>query len=251
MWHLDGTTAFTIADPSRHGQSPRGWQIELNNPAAGIGEPRLSPSQDSANYVQPWNGLENTLQRRFEILQWRLEQHAAALQLDDAYVRGNDLIASYSADDDPIRWQAYWRLHAEIDAIELILSVNNLSLSGTPKFGLRSSWQAEQAWKISPGGEIMPLSNGQNRLTDPGIALPLMSDWITFQFVHPSDFRGGELTSGHERIVLEQQLFGDPMEKGVIRRARVFYGFIAKSEGEMTLAERLGNFLASPIPLTT
>lgn len=246
MWHLDGTTA--ISDPSQLALSlgcrQSGWLIDLNNPAAGIAERRLSPSQDSATCVQPGNG-------RDKVLQWRFERHPAALQLDDAYVRGSDLIASYSAADDPIRWQAYWRLHAEIDAIEFILSVNNLALSGTPKFGLRSSWQAEQAWTISPGGEVMSLSNGQNRLTDPGIALQLIGDWVTFQFVHPSDFRSGELTWGHDRIVLEQHLLGDAMEKGVIRRARVLYGFTSLSDSEMILAERLGKFLASPIPLTT
>ena len=87
---------------------------------------------------------------------------------------------------------------------------------------------------------------------DAGVAvMGLSPDWIFLEMVHPADYRSGAIRIGDNFVDLEWSLFGDWIEKGVIRRARLRGEFVRRRDFEDVVRRRYQEFASSAIPLTT
>lgn len=214
MWQLDRSTAFL--------QSPQlRFQLDLASPSNGL--TALEVELDSN---QAFNSVDAT--------PMQLTLPSKATSLADAYVRGNDLVATYAeSTEHPCRTQVYWRFEREADyfGIQLIVSVQTSRLDASPSFTIVSG---------------LP---GPAQLVEPGIVvLPLPETDVCY----------AELTDGsnvESTIVRDTQitnkLFPGSLEKGVIRRARILGCFLPAASAEQTARTLHERFVRSALPLTT
>jgi hypothetical protein len=186
--------------------------------------------------------------------------------LAEAYVRANDLVAAYQPTPDwPFSPQLYWRanllrgINGVMASASLLASVQTSLLDTCPRIGVTST---------IPHGELLLASNdarGQTR------AEPLKRDtrilpsaemccvlartedeaFSYAEFMPASDFHEAFFRVSEQASTIEWRLFADFLEKGVIRRARVFAALLPRvNDVEYALAccqacERL------ELPLTT
>jgi hypothetical protein len=162
----------------------------------------------------------------------------------ESYLRGNDVFVDCPADDRQIGVQAYYRDLPEQSGIELIVSAQTDAL-GIP-IPLRVISTTAMAPQQKSGDHWIPIS-------DKGTNVVRWSDnedqVVAIQIVHPSDFQYAAVHSN----ALSCELFGESMEKGVIRRGRVRCYF-ARPGYELTDAriDALTNeFQNAAPPLTT
>ncbi|MCH8924039.1 MAG: hypothetical protein IIA67_12925 [Planctomycetes bacterium] len=90
----------------------------------------------------------------------------------------------------------------------------------------------------------------------PGAVLfRLPGDRFSFaHFIHPADFVQATLATGSEAqspVRLSHALFGEDLEKGVIRRARCQGVFLERADDAALVAECYGRFAATAPPLAT
>jgi hypothetical protein len=201
-------------------------------------------------------------------------------RLVDAYVRGNDLVATYVEDTQrTLRWQVYWRACSDqfpmaLAAVEAIVSVQTDLLDSHPTLNLLSGlpFCCGSIWReIAPDRiEFEPVKPDTPALTASakhgwscfGVALP-GSNRTYVELVHPDDFLGssffqqadwpaeGMPKKEPDRTMIFHRLFDDRLEKGVIRRSRVLGLFLPERPAGAQIAELKGTFAAEPLPLTT
>jgi hypothetical protein len=95
------------------------------------------------------------------------------------------------------------------------------------------------------GAQRLPISGGW-------VAVPLPRDRVYLEHLHPTDFRNGSVGVRDGLLEINWELFGEPIEKGVIRRARARAEWVSQAEfSPQLLAQRREQFACSPIPLTT
>jgi hypothetical protein len=189
--------------------------------------------------------------------------------LVDAYVRGNDLVATYQATDAwPFAPQIYWRADTlpSIDklfaSVALLVSVSTHLLDTHPRICAVTQLTADEILHVVPSddGDLKssPLTGRKETILHPGAAaccllwrlpggLPSYAE-----IVPASDFR--ELTVRHEpdgTCQARWELIAEFMEKGVIRRTRLQSAFLPR-ERDIALAADCCRYVAErPLPLTT
>jgi hypothetical protein len=246
---------------------PAPWQLDGY-------KARLSLSgglSGDVDLLQPAAGLQ---------LHWRDRIHIAALgvalppvriteadSLIDAWVRGGDLVATYSHGQER-RGQIYWRVPqgdaltpAVASSVELIASIQTSLLDFDPALDVRSHVAAQ---------EILQLIDADTTradaiyLADPSVEIAPSSVPACFIFrlgdcelsylemVHPLDFTGSVLRRLPDgQFELSHQLFRGRLEKGVILRSRL-RGLMVPREHDLVLAGTCyTDFAASEPPLTT
>jgi hypothetical protein len=198
-----------------------------------------------------------------------------SLQLADAYVRGNDLVASYSeSGGQRIAPEIYWRAtHLEEFAtakIELIVSIRTGLLDSEPASRVHSSINAEgqllHAASLDPTQfEVIKPATGEHNYPLPPTKVidAAQSSEHLFLFrlpqfalsyaamVHPSDFVSAEAhvdtTPPHS---FTATIFPEHLEKGVIRRGRVCGWFMPLKNDLHTAVTLARQFVDEPLPLT-
>ena len=79
-----------------------------------------------------------------------------------------------------------------------------------------------------------------------------VADMAYGEMVHPADVDSEELvTRDEESVELVHHLFAQPLEKGVILRARARGVFAPAEMAKSAVASAYTDFLAAPLPLTT
>jgi hypothetical protein len=148
---------------------------------------------------------------------WRLtpvEPNARIGGLEDAYIRGEDLVATYRPGPNfPYRLEVYWSASQHDSAVMLrgLVSIQTPLLDTNP--------------------EVQVANN-------------LATSRCAFrERIHPDD-----ATPGASEASRTHTLFGHFMEKGVIRRVRLFAAFAPSPDEVDSL---YANFLSAPLPLTT
>ncbi|MCH8043589.1 MAG: hypothetical protein IID44_07705 [Planctomycetes bacterium] len=193
-----------------------------------------------------------------------------AVPVADWYVRGADLVVSYApSDPDQLSPQVYWRVldsphEGVIAAFELVVSVQTDLLASHPALAAAAQFpQCETARLVdAEAGRYQPLAvTGDAPLTltaadGPGVILfRLPGDRYSFaHFIHPVDFQQATLDLNHDApglVRLSHSLFGEDLEKGVIRRARCQGIFLDRADDAALAAECYGRFAATAPPLTT
>lgn len=232
MWQFDGRLARW------QGTAPE-FSIDVQQPELGLQQIRLDRS------LPP---LADARLLRVELVRPGTARPAAS----DAYVRGDDLIASYSTSDSPFGWQIYWR-RAETDSgLEVVLSLQNRLLSGNPAIRVTSSLPSNETWYFDPNGQPLDAQAVASRQVSPAIiAIALDDQWAYAEWVHPADVQDIQFHCSATTVTTEWTVFGDGLEKGVIRRARLRGEFLLRASLTTELPSRLQSFLHSPIPLST
>ncbi|GAA5505732.1 hypothetical protein [Novipirellula caenicola] len=165
-------------------------------------------------------------------------------QAAEQFVRGDDLHVSYPQQEGSYSIEAVFKPIASTDqrlVIEVILSLETRLLDTHPTVDLVASRSAESA---APK-ETMPF-----RGCDP-ISLAASSGLSVAVLLGPHD---APFTANHSSDnELRLRLFGEFLEKGVIRKARPWIVLSTSDSGvaDSELSELYAKLCASPLPLTS
>jgi len=184
----------------------------------------------------------------------------------DSYVRGTDLVAVYAstAERDLVA-DIYWRA-IQYDAVgavgvEIIASVETSLLDSDPRMTVGSALPDCDILRLSDEREsrFAPVAATYGEPFGPesgaGVFLFRLPGTTRsyVEMIHPADFTTAEIqasASGTERICSKFRLFNEPLEKGVIRRARVCGVWLARQGDENFAVECYRHFVQSAAPLT-
>ncbi len=180
--------------------------------------------------------------------------------LHDVFVRGSDLVVTYTETQRrPFSLQIYWRAvvgeQGEL-LLDTILSLQTDLLESFPGLAVETRLLAATAWLLplrsaaATAQIVIPGKMTANQAE--GLLLrSSKNDWSYAEITHPED-RGVsqvERCQG-ESLLVQRQLGGDFMEKGVIRRLRV-RGVFLPPENDIELATNCLASLATENPPLT
>ena len=186
------------------------------------------------------------------------------LPLADAYIRGDDLVATYKPIDDwPYSPQLYWSA-TPLDAgtevlasLSLLISVETHLLDTWPRIAVSSQLACDQLLQVNSAtgiAESLKPTQTIGPSKDICCVLHRLADLpISYVEIMPaSDFR--ELAvlqvkgSGYRA---EWRLFADFLEKGVIRKARLQGAFLLRENDVQLSLVCCAAMERRPLPLTT
>jgi hypothetical protein len=185
--------------------------------------------------------------------------------VSDCFIRGRDLVVTYAQlFERPVRVQIYWRALGESDApgclaaIDVQVSVQTSLLEAWPALVIHSRVPTQVALRLTrdDAGRSDGTSH-DDAATDSKAAgcwlcrLPELG--LSYgEMVHPADVERAEaVTTGAGAIDIRHHLFSQPLEKGVILRARARGIFLPFAADNQMLDSAYQRFLAAPLPLTT
>jgi hypothetical protein len=189
------------------------------------------------------------------------------LPVADAYVRGNDLVASFL----PVEiWPYSPQLDWQANPLELVEGVQaSLSLLVSVQTHLLDTWPQISVFSQVPSNEVLHLSMGEKGKADvepvdvektiKPSGTVCCAIWrlpaVPFSYVEimsTSDFRKiGFTPASNRKSFAEWHLFADFLEKGVIRRARVHSALLPRENDVELAIECCAAIEQSPLPLTT
>ncbi len=245
----------------------------LNGTIARWESARLRASIDVA---LPQQGLTQVMWQRdllpdASLMQMLLQSGdpSCSIQLEDCYIRGNDLIARYADERAEVLFpEFYWRvcdgsLQSGLVVIESLLSVQTQLLDSNPQVCVACAMPADgyQVWR---GAEQLAcvttadLSVPQATMDVSGLGCAAL--WkstrqpVVFgQLIQSSDVVNATMACDAEQQIVSSRVlyFEGRLEKGVIRRARV-RGILGPDDraGELVV-DQWRDLLLAPPPLTT
>jgi len=183
----------------------------------------------------------------------------------ECFARHTDLLASYLASTTwPVRVDALWRAPSAAPsegfatAIELVVSVQTERLASRPELVVHSRIATGEVLHLidadSATCQALEPSKGDpiDLRPDGGagcLLFRLQGDELTYvEMIHPADFRSDQLDRDPEdgRFVrIGHHLFHEPLEKGVIRRARIRGIFLPRKDDERLAAACHASWAAS------
>ena len=187
------------------------------------------------------------------------------LPIADAYVRGNDLVASYQPTNDwPYSPQIYWRANtlASIDGVigslSLLVSVQTNLLDTWPRIGVGSRLACNEALYVPPSREKNARAESltRDRTIDPSagdccIVRRLAELPLSYVEIMPaSDFRKLDVCREGGGWRVRWEVFGEFLEKGVIRRARLQSAFLRREDDLQIATACCEAMEQSSLPLT-
>lgn len=192
-----------------------------------------------------------------------------AESLAERHARGPDLVAAYEQSPSwPVWTGVLWRAvaaagpHGFPAAIELWVSVTTELLDSRPGLAVQTVLPAAEVLRLvdpdSARFEPCTPTPDSARRVEPGggpgclVFRPAGSDVSYAEMVHPADFRISELsrsTDPSAAVQVRHRLFCEPLEKGVILRARVRGTFLPRNDDTETAAECYAAFARAEPPL--
>ncbi|MDC0936864.1 hypothetical protein OAS39_11310 [Pirellulales bacterium] len=261
-WQIDGSKA-ALADALLTGQ------IALENPAQGLtglaidgvsatgrlaGVTLVDASNDARHDAR--HDASNDARHDATpppALRWEVE---------DAYVRGNDLVATYRPQEGmPFRWQVYWRVSPLGDSaaagLDVVLSVQTPLLETWPAFEVASHLDAHTVELLDRDGVVVG-SRGSSKVdglestTDFRFVFAQSDGRRSFaEMAHPADFGSCRVTWEGDSGVKTQWRFGTSfMEKGVIRRIQMRTAILPNDACATDARSQLEELVQRPPPLT-
>ena len=185
----------------------------------------------------------------------------------DTYVRGNDLVARFNSQGHPFDREIYWRV-INCDAVEESESEDQSMVGVELIYSLQTdSLDSNPAPKVS---SLVPMKSFKvysvmGASTDPNRSWKASDDLASSQLLvatlaggaklaigaFPSDLARLEVENPKSPCPVVFHLNSDFLEKGVIRRTRMFVCCGGPSVDEARLIQQATAFLNSEIPLTT
>ena len=174
-------------------------------------------------------------------------------QIEEAYVRDQDLIVRYrETPDDQFSFQLNWRLVGSESmaawGVELWVSIQTSRLDTAPSIELRSDLP-DAPWQVLRHHELVVGADEQTLSAAALVAAPhpsLACVWM----IEPGDQSQFQLHSQPTDSTQSGKLFGAFLEKGVIRRGRMRFLMIESELQDHQFAELYNDFITSPLPLT-
>ena len=162
---------------------------------------------------------------------------------NDIVVRGNDLTLRIPArSSDLVSYEMQYRVASGDHALELILSAQTQLLDSQPKTKVVSRFHSADL--IQPG-------NHHQADQDPPycVVRPAATDDVSLLvMVHPSDFHRASVDADAGKVTY--WVFQDPLEKGVIRRARFRLQLLDRCDDEQQASELFLQSKTERPPLT-
>jgi hypothetical protein len=234
------------------------WQLEGN--LATLRALRLHAVCNLQESTHGFDSLEPRAGRLWQIGSPLDRKHPRPLV--EAYVREDDLIASYGASTYfPFATQVYWRLMVNNDdalRVACIVSVQTDLLDTHPVMEASCELSADEVLLL-PTDELSaePVPTTLPSLLPRGagahlVLLRLAGDRFTYaEAVDPSDFCGVEFSqSDNGGVRITWRLFSHFLEKGVIRRGRLCSMLVPREHDAQHAVHSFREFLASELPLT-
>lgn len=185
-----------------------------------------------------------------------------------AHLRASDFVAAYEETPGwPFRVDALWRAGelragaARAGCVELVLSLCTSLLDARPRLSAQSDLPGAEALRWSGAG-FEPVSapwrsGAMGEAPDAPRCLLVrfgQAEWSYAEMVHPADAGATEIAvvgPGRGLLRVRHHLFPEPLEKGVLLRARVRGLVLPRPEDERLAAEGYRAFAASAHPLDT
>ncbi len=253
------------------------WRLEKEQ----FAQLQLGPLMAMVDLGQPAAGLVGSLRLGADLLEEAQLLGVVAdwlwadgeVSLPEAHVRGEDLVAAYQQTayqqtaGRPLRVEALWRAMRPAEeefmvGVELVVSVRTDAAQSRPELAVQTRLAAGETLRLRDADAL------DYRRLSPGPEAPLNvrpadgAGCLLFrlpggrlsyaQMVHPADFQRDELTADPEDaspVCLRHHLFGEPLEKGVILRARVRGVFLPREDDRRRAAACYLAFAASEPPL--
>lgn len=238
--------------------SIKNWELigQLASVSANLAdkELQLTISNGSLNA-----GAKVTLGRDAASL-FSIESSSANESLSDLYVRGNDLIANYKSSADEFQRELYWRIHdvgaeTESFALEVIYSLQTDLLHSQPDPCIVSTLRLQSvSYWSAVGDPLVGELKWQKQDAAEGCQLMISTLAGGNQLalaVYPSDLIQMELAQSDGETTVTCRLNADFLEKGVIRRTRMFAICAHSAASESDMVQIAQTFLDAKTPLTT
>lgn len=187
--------------------------------------------------------------------------------LDEVFVRGADLIATYSRSvESAIRPQIYWRVSEILLSnfcclgIELIVSVETNLLDSDPTVDVVTDLSCDGVWRLvdQNSGEFEELGETideeiqlvENVEASLILFRPVDAPVSYVEVVPRADYQSGSLKRSGMATTWCCRLFKERLEKGVSRRGRVWGIFVPRSD-DLNMAHRCFYYLNQLAPPLT
>jgi hypothetical protein len=254
LWSLQGTVAQMAGDFS--------GEVDVARPQLGIRIEPLDQPHTSRAFLRAYR----TDQLLPEEAQQRDGSSAWPLPVADAYVRGNDLVATYGATDDwPYSPQLYWQagmlrvIEGVLGSLSLLVSVQTHLLNTWPMVSIGSSLGDCELLCLMVDdrgvGDIVRIDSERTSASQ-GDVLGAIYRWPDSPVSYAECVMSGDAreisfrADPQGRLFVEWRIFADFLEKGVIRRARV-NGALLPRENDVELALECCRAIEQcPLPLT-
>jgi len=248
VWELDGESARLTAGRLT-------GRIDLRCSQQGIADLR-------------WGGQPLACERMVG-LALRRSQHGEDVPLAestaDRFIRGSSLLATYSARAQrPVQTDVAWTVTGDDEetvVIDVVVSVRTDLAEAQPGMVATSRLRAGRLWRLIEGGfepvNVPPVGSPHRIWPEAGPAcllVGLASPPVSYaEMLHPADFDRwdlGEVRRVGSSIQVEHHLFPEPLEKGVIVRARLRGVFLAERGAGESAAAIYRSFCGEKPPLS-
>lgn len=187
----------------------------------------------------------------------------------ECHLRYDDLVASYRESPAwPVQLDVVWRAVPPPDdrrllaVLDVVLSIHTSLLDSHPQLTVATTLPKSPAFRLtdsaSASWQSLDIAAGREQVLEPAtgcgcVVLRVPGEtWSYAEMVHPADFRSDRCVDCcPDRLQLRHSLFPQTLEKGVLVRARVRGGWVARDGDLETAAACYAAFSADEPPLGT
>lgn len=257
VWSLDGTKS-TLNCGKFSGE------IDVARPHVGLHQPEFDYKDSPCTFLSVLRSPEEVPAPNATIEQ--SDKSWWPLAVDDFYIRGNDLVATYRpADAWPYAPQIYWQAQpatpttVALASMSLLVSVQTQLLDTHPKIIVASAVPSDEFYYVSADEGHAPrierikgtLAYGPSGRSCCIVRRLLTAPLSYVEFMPSTDFQILRCSAGPRgKAFVQWDLFSEFLEKGVIRRARVHGALLPRANDVELAIECCSLFEQSPLPLT-
>jgi hypothetical protein len=227
-------------------------RVDASRPNAGLHNVTFDGTHEAIDFLRAYRSDVGT-------------EKSWPLPVAESYVRGNDLVASYSAIDAwPFSPQLYWRanslraVHGVLASASLLVSVQTHLLDTVPQIAVTSLVPNEELLLVTVNGSQSSAARIDSSQTIPStnedccVVSRMRGATLSYIEIMPAgDFHAINLRAEGAGVAFEWRLFAEFLEKGVIRRARI-HGAIVPRDNDVEIAAACCKAIDGlELPLTT
>lgn len=238
--------------------SNQNWELieQIASAQSSVGDHDLQLTIDNGS---PASGAKITVGKD-AISLFSVESANGCETLSELYIRGSDLIAQYQSSADEFERELYWRvldldLPTDSFALEMIYSLQTELLNTQPDPRIVSTLKLQDVSYWSAVGDALAGElqwQRQNSAEGCQLVAAALSSGIHFAIaVYPTDLMVMELLQSEGETTVTCRLNAEFLEKGVIRRTRMFALCVGEEVSVQEIVGVAQKFLDSETPLTT
>jgi hypothetical protein len=224
---------------------------------------KLSAVFDLCNPKQGWQTIVFGQETLRELKPVQVTAHPPVSQetIIESYIRGDDLVTTYAQlPERTVRPQLHFRdLAASLEdscaGVEMVVAVQTSLLDSDPTFSLVTEVNSKEVYGLKHDEDWDAVDTGSEReiaaeLFTGGFVFRLADCDVSYaELVFPADFQGARLTGG-EAARLSYQIFPEFLEKGVIRKGRI-WSVLLPQQGDLEAVKSIYQQMQiAPPPLT-